>query len=150
MTYIVGGFQYSPLMIEHSILRANSYKPPLVTYIVPFSVVTMSYQANTVPEFLMYLKPGVEKWNLWNLKSYFMMVGAVRQICSPFRNPRRMMTLQHRPLTKQSHLSVLLFAVEAGPALLWVLQNLNPLCIKLSLLRTVCCDPLGHRQELHP
>uniref|UniRef100_A0A7I4ACI1 C2H2-type domain-containing protein n=1 Tax=Physcomitrium patens TaxID=3218 RepID=A0A7I4ACI1_PHYPA len=29
VTYIVGGFQYSPLMIEHSILRANSYKPPL-------------------------------------------------------------------------------------------------------------------------
>jgi hypothetical protein len=28
-TYIVGDYQYSPLAIEHSILRANSYRPSL-------------------------------------------------------------------------------------------------------------------------
>ncbi|KAG0620131.1 hypothetical protein M758_4G191500 [Ceratodon purpureus] len=31
VTYIVGGHQYSPLVIEHSILRANSFRPALAS-----------------------------------------------------------------------------------------------------------------------
>jgi hypothetical protein len=31
VTYIVGGHQYSPLMIEHAILRSNSYRPALAS-----------------------------------------------------------------------------------------------------------------------
>jgi hypothetical protein len=36
-TYIVGDYQYSPLAIEHSILRANSYRPSLVLTAAPLS-----------------------------------------------------------------------------------------------------------------